>query len=283
MDKNYYKDQTLQILALHDKVDKQASALQSLWEGGERKSTEYVKKEDRDKIKNLGVAVDILKTMGQVAGKKGKSDTVKYIRLAELLWEGYGREGRVVASHILGQLNDMAPEMVLSVCRSLVATSVSWEECDNLTYGVEPIIRKYPAENLEKLNDWLTDDSKWVKRVALNVLARLPMKQADYTTRCMEMASLCFEYDDHDVRRTCSFVLRMAARGNIAEVPQFLERNIGGQNKTKVWIFSDTIKSMTKSFLPEFKPLLPLYEKWKESLTDKMAIKSIDSAIKLLK
>jgi len=40
---------------------------------------------------------------------------------------------------------------------------------------------------------------------------------------------------------------------------------------------------MTKSILPEIKPLLPLYEKWKESLTDKMAIKSIDSAIKLLK
>jgi 3-methyladenine DNA glycosylase AlkD len=284
MKKDFFKKGTNDIVQQNLSNEEIAEELCELWKQGETKSTNLVKKEQRDLLENLGIAVSALKTIGQVAGKYGKtSDLEKYAQLSELLWNNYGREGRIVACHILNSLNEKAPDKILLICKNLVAECTSWEECDNMTYGVEPIFRKFPEERLNELNSWLADDNKWVKRVALNVLARLPMKKPDFTKQCLEMITPCLGYDDNDVRRTCSFAIRLSARGNINDVYNYLEDNIGGSNSTKVWIFSDVIKSMTKSFLPTFKPLLPLYEKWRNDLSDKHALRSIESAIKLLK
>jgi hypothetical protein len=220
--------------------------------------------------------------IGREIGKKGKTDIGGFSALAELLWTKYGREGRITAAHLLSSLNESDPERIIPLCRRLVESCVSWEECDTMTYGIEPVIRKDPEGNAGKLVSWLADENKWVKRAALNVIARLPMKKPHYTAKTLSMIVPCLTYADADVRRTCSFAIRMSARGDAGAVLDFLKKNIGGDDPTKIWIFSDAMRSMTRSFLPKFTGLLPAYKRWRSRIYEPLSLKSLDAAISVL-
>lgn len=260
-----------------------AEVLKSLWFKSEsRKTTALVKKEERDKLGYIGVGLDVLKPMGKEIGKAAKDNVDGFLPLAEILWNEYGREGRIVSVMILGQMIISDPEKIIPVCKELVKKSVSWEDCDNMAMdGVEPVIRKDP-EKLRILDPWLKDENKWVRRAAVTVVARLPMRKPGYTRRCLEMIIPCLEDDDLDIRRANSFAIRMAARGDKKAVYDFIEKHMGGENYAKIWVFSDAIRSMTKKFLPEFKSLLPLYMNWLKSVDNPKSQKSLEAAIKVL-
>lgn len=282
MDKKQFVLETKAILAKETDIDSLAQKLEELWLKAEKKTTGLIKEELQEKLKVVGTDVNILKAIGQTVGKEAKKEIDNYVLLSEILWNKYGLEGRVVAAHILSFLNEKEPDKIISVCYNLLQSCISWGECDNMTYGVEPVIRKKPKENLDRLIPWLTDENKWIKRAALNVLARLPMKQPSFTRQALDMIIPCLDYEDNDVRRTCSFAIRMSARGNIKSTYKFIEENVGGENANKIWIFCDAMRSMTKQFLPEFKPLLPLYKKWLDEIQNPKSGKSIKAAIKLL-
>lgn len=283
MDKKQFVTETNEILKGNLNIERLAKALEELWLKGEVKTTGLITEELRKKLKVVGTDVGVLKTIGQVVGKYAKKDLDKFVPLSQTLWNQYGLEGRVVAAHILSAMNLINPEKILSVSKNLLGTCVTWGECDNMAYAVEPIFRKDPENYLDKLHPWLVNKNKWIKRVALNVIARLPMKQPKYTRKALNMIIPCLEYDDNDVRRTCSFAIRLSARGSIKDSHDFIKDNLGGNNPTKIWIFCDAIRSMTKSFLPKFKDLLPNYQKWLQSTKDTKSKKSLEAAIKLLK
>jgi 3-methyladenine DNA glycosylase AlkD len=282
MTREEYAESARIILSKGGDVRAAADGLKSLWLKGESKTTNLVKKEARDKLEYRGIAVETLHAIGKEAGKKGKADFERYSALAVLLWDEYGREGRIVAAHILGSMNEAHPEGTIAVCRKLAPSCVSWEECDNLTYGIEPIVRKNPKKYLGVLAGWFEDPCKWVKRAALNVIARLPMKQPAFTGAALSLIVPCLTYDDRDVRRTCSFAIRMSARGDRKETITFLKKNTGGTDPAKIWIFSDVMRSMTKAFLPDFKQLIPAYKKWRNGLSEHASAKSLDAAVSII-
>ena len=84
------------------------------------------------------------------------------------------------------------------------------------------------------------------------------------------------------VRRAVSFAIRFSARGDPALVREFLRQHAGSDDEATVWTLCDAIRSMTKSLLPEFVALLPVYEAWQEKLTGK-ARRSVESAVKTLR
>ena len=284
MDKNQIIDETRRIIENYSvtECNHTADALEALWLTGDTtKSYQLVKKEQREKLDFKGIKLDVLKLIGREAGKNAENAD-DFIPLAELLWNEYGREGRIVSVMILGQIVVLSPEKVVQLCRKLVKTSVSWEDCDNMVEGVEPLIRKEP-EYLEWLNPWLEDPNKWVKRCALTVVGRLPMKNPEYTEKCLEMVVPCLSDSDLDIKRAVSFAVRMGARGDTRAVLNFVKQYAGGGNPDKIWVFSDVIRSMTRKFLPEFEGLLPVYEEWLGTVDDPKSKKSLESAIKILR
>ena len=61
----------------------------------------------------------------------------------------------------------------------------------------------------------------------MTAIGRLPMKRPEYTQTCLNIIIPCLDQEDLDVRRACSFAIRLSARGNIEKVVDFLKENIG--------------------------------------------------------
>lgn len=261
-----------------------ASELQSIWlKAKPLESTPLIKREAREKLKAIGTPVPVLKTIGKEVGKAARKRVDNFLPLMRLLWDEYGREGRIVAATALHPMELAEPEMVIPFVRELARTSISWEDCDQLAMeALEPIVRKKPEKYLAALESWVRDENKWVQRAAVTVIGRLPMKRGEYTARCLEMIAPALGDPDRDVRRAVSFAIRMGARGDPAAVRTFIKKHSGSADPSVIWVMCDAMRSMTKKFLPQFKALLPVYERWLE-VADAKSRRSIEGAIKALR
>jgi 3-methyladenine DNA glycosylase AlkD len=281
------KEQSRRIVAAYDRlaaVDT-ASALEALWSqvpakgGGAR----LVKAEIRAELQAIGVPVPALSEIGQEIGKVARKRAGDFLPLARLLWDEYGREGRLVASTFLGPMELAAPDQVMPVVEEMARTCATWEDCDQLAMrALEPVVRKKPEEHLRTMEDWVGDANKWVRRAGITVVARLPMKRPEYTTRCLQMVEPALGDEDQDVRRAVSFAIRMAARGEPAAVVAFIKEQAQRTDAASIWVLCDAMRSMTKKSLPLFKELLPVYENWL-AVVDPRSQRSVASAIDVLR
>ena len=263
---------------------KTASELQSIWlKAAPLKGTPPLKREAVERLRAIGTPVPVLKAIGKEVGKAARKRVDDFLPLMQLLWDEYGREGRIVAATALHPMELAEPEMAIPFVRELAKTSISWEDCDQLAMeALEPIVRKKPEKYLAALESWVRDENKWVQRAAVTVIGRLPMKRGEYTARCLEMIAPALGDPDRDVRRAVSFAIRMGARGDPAAVRTFIKRHSGSADPNVIWVMCDAMRSMTKKFLPQFKALLPVYERWLE-VADAKSRRSIEGAIKALR
>jgi 3-methyladenine DNA glycosylase AlkD len=281
-----YKQGASDIIAAYDPRDPAATAmaLEELWLQAPAKEVGGLTSADREALKAVGVAVSVLTDIGKAIGREARKRVDAFLPLARWLWDQHGREGRIVAVHALGPMEVAAPETVMPVVRELARTCLAWEDCDQLAMrALEPIVRKAPEEWLPAIEPWLADENKWVRRAGITVVGRLAMKYPAYTARCLELIELLLFDEDTDVRRAVSFAIRICARGQVAPVRKFLARHVPPQNPSATWVLCDAMRSMAKKLLPEFAPLLPLYEQWAAdhglSARDR---RSVESAVKTL-
>jgi 3-methyladenine DNA glycosylase AlkD len=281
------RTQTQRVLESHDakRPDETAKALEALWsqvpikEGG----AALVKAEIREQYQALGVPVPAMGEIGKEIGKVARKRVDDFLPLATLLWDEYGREGRLVAGTLLGPMELADPEQVVPVIEELARSCFTWEDCDQLAMrALEPVVRKDPEPYLATMIPWVGDPNKWVRRAGITVIARLPMKQPEYTETCLSMVEPALDDEDLDVRRAVSFAIRMGARGEPGAVATFIERQAHRTDPASIWVLCDAMRSMTKTFLPHFKGLLPVYEKWQSSV-DARSQRSVASAIKILR
>jgi 3-methyladenine DNA glycosylase AlkD len=280
-------NQVNSILAAYDPAGPRATAdaLRSLWLQFEPKSTGGIKAEQREQQETVGIPVPVLKSIGKEIGKAARKRVSDFIPLARLLWDSYGREGRVVAVTFLGPMELADPETIIPLLMELCRTCVTWEDADQLAItALDPIVRKKPEAWLPTMELWLVDENKWVRRVGVLVVGRLPMKHPVYATRCLELTERLLFDEDVDVKKAVSFAIRLTARGETGPVRDFLARHVPPENPATAWVLCDAIRSMTKKLLPEFAPLLPLYEQWAAdpalSAKDR---RSVESAVKTLR
>lgn len=280
------KEQVDTILAGYDPVAPRATAdrLQDLWLQFEPKSIEVIKAEQRAQQETVGIPVPVLRAIGKALSKPARKRVDDYLPLARLLWDDYGREGRVVAVTALGAMELANPEAIMPQLMDLCRTCLTWEDCDHLAMNaLEPIVRKQPGEWLAALDPWLASENKWVRRAGVTVAGRLPMKHPDYTSRCLELTEPLLLDSDTDVKRAVSFAIRLCARGDIAPVRDFLTRHVPPEDPAATWVLCDAIRSMAKKLLPEFAPLLPLYEQWAaEPALSSKDRRSVESAVRTL-
>lgn len=279
-------EETRKIVAAYEpqSIDETARALEGLWSGipPTESGDALVKAEVREEFKVLGVPVAALASIGKEIGKVARQRVEDFLPLAEVLWEEYGREGRLVASTFLGSMELKAPENVIPVLRELAETCVAWEDCDQLAMrALEPIVRKQPENYLGTLDPWVKDSNKWVRRAAITVIGRLPMKHPSYTDTCLQMVEPALGDEDLDVRRALSFAIRAGARGDAEAVKVFMERQAHRTEPASIWVLCDVVRSMSKKLLPQFKDLLPMYETWLTTVDGKSQ-RSVDSAIRVL-
>jgi 3-methyladenine DNA glycosylase AlkD len=262
-----------------------ASALERLWskvpatEGGAR----LVKAEIRAKFEVIGVPVPALSEIGKEIGKVARKRVDDFLPLARLLWDDYGREGRLVACTFLGPMELAAPERVMPAIEEMARTCATWEDCDQLAMrALEPVVRKKPEEYLATMERWVGDPNKWVRRAGITVVARLPMKRPEYTATCLDMVEPALGDEDQDVRRAVSFAIRMGARGESGAVVDFIKNQAHRTDAASIWVLCDAMRSMTKKSLPLFRELLPVYENWLNAV-DPKSQRSVDSAINALR
>lgn len=262
-----------------------ADGLEEIWLEYDPKSIGGIKEEDREKQKITGAPVKVLRSIGAETGTLIHDDVEGHLPLAKLLWNEYGREGRIVSSVALGKLEIKRPALVIPEIKSMCRSCITWEDCDQLAMrALEPAVRRNPERWLPDMKSWLEDENKWVQRAGVTVVGRLPMKHPSYTERCLEMIHPLLTVEDHDVRRAVSFAIRLSARGEVPPVREFLKQNVPPQNPAATWVLCDAVRSMTRKFLPDFKPLLPHYVAWAERpQVSPTELRSIRSAIKVLK
>jgi 3-methyladenine DNA glycosylase AlkD len=261
-----------------------ADRLRELWLQFEPKSVAGIKAEQRAQQETAGIPVPVLQAIAQQVGRAARGREGAYLALARTLWDEYGREGRVIATIVLGKIELVDPEMVVPLLRELCRECFTWEDADRLAMdALEPVVRKRPEQWLPQLEPWLADQSKWVRRAGVTVIGRLPMKQPSYTARCVELAERLLLDEEVDVKRAVSFAFRLAARGEVAPVREALARWVPPPDPAAAWVLCDIVRSMGKKLLPEFLPLLPLYERWAAdpalSARDR---RSVESAVKTL-
>jgi len=282
-----YKQATSEIIAAHDPGDPTATAmaLESLWLQAPAKEVGGLTAADREALKAVGVAVSVLTEIGKTMGRTARKRVDDFLPLARQLWDEHGREGRIVAVHALGPMELAAPEAVMPVIYGLAQTCLTWEDCDQLAMrALEPIVRKKPEQWLSATESWLADGNKWVRRAGVTVVGRLAVKQPAYTIRCLELTEQLLFDEDRDVKRAVSFAIRIAARGEIAPVRDFLARHVPPENPSATWVLCDAVRSMTQKFLPEFVSLLPLYERWAaDPALSAQDRRSVESAVKILR
>ena len=111
------KEETRRLVTEYDPraPDDTAAALEALWslvpakEGGAR----LVKAEIREKLRVIGVPVPALSEIGKEIGKVARKRVDDFLPLARLLWDDYGREGRLVACTFLGPMELAAPDQIM--------------------------------------------------------------------------------------------------------------------------------------------------------------------------
>jgi 3-methyladenine DNA glycosylase AlkD len=240
-----------------------ADRLRQLWLQFEPQSIEAIKAEQRAQQETVGIPVPVLKTIGTSIGRLARKRVDDFLPLTRLLWDSYGREGRVVAVYPLGQMELADPDTVIPVLRRLCQTCLTWEDADQLAMNaLEPIVRERPEEWLGAIEPWLADDNKWVRRAGVTVAGRLAMKHPAYTSRCLGLAGRLLLDEETDVKRAVSFAIRLSARGDPAPVRDFLSSNVPPGDPAATWVLCDVIRSMAQKLLPEFCSLLPRYEQW---------------------
>lgn len=229
-----------------------------------------------------GVPVPVLNAMGKEIGKMGRKRVAEFLPLARLLWDEYGREGRIVSVVALGPMELADPEAVVPTVYEMAKTCMFWEDCDQLAMKAwEPVLRQDPEDWLEPFGAWVTDENKWVRRATLTALGRLPMKQPRYTARCVELMAPALGDPDVDVKRALSFALRLSARGEVEPVKQFVRDHRDVTDADSLWVLCDVIRSGWKAQLPQFVDLLSIYQAWLETAEPK-ARRSVQGAIRTL-
>jgi 3-methyladenine DNA glycosylase AlkD len=262
-----------------------AARLRELWLQFEPKSVAGIKAEQRAQQETAGTPVPVLKAIGQQVAHGARKREAAYLSLARLLWDGYGREGRVIAAIVLGRIELVDPETVVPLLQKLCRTCLTWEDADRLAMdALEPIVRKEPEAWLTRLEPWLADENKWVRRAGVTVVGRLPMKQPACTERCVELAERLLQDREVDVRRAVSFAFRIAARGEVRPVRDMLARHVPPEDPAATWVLCDVIRSMATKLLPEFVSLLPRYERWvADPALSARDRRSVESAVKKLR
>lgn len=261
-----------------------ADALRELWMEFTPKSTGFAKAELLEEQETIGISIPDLKSIAKELAKPARKDVEHYLPLMSLLWNEYGREGRVVALIPLGKMELVAPEKIVPVLETMCRTCITWEDADRLAMdALEPIVRKNPDEWLPRIEPWLDDKNKWLKRAAITVVGRLAMKDAAYVERSLELCEGLLNEEDDDAKKAVSFAVRLTARGDTGPVREWLKRQVPPANPAATWVLCDIIRSMAAKLLPDFAELLPVYQAWaNDDTTSSKDQRSIESAIKKL-
>jgi hypothetical protein len=229
-----------------------------------------------------GTPVPVLTAIGKEIGRVACPQVSLFLPLARLLWEEYGREGRVVAAVALGPMELADPEAVVPVLHDLARTCVFWEDCDQLAMkALEPVLRRDPEAWLDRIGAWVQDENKWVRRAGLTAIGRLPMVHPSYAPRCVERLAVALGDSDTDVKRALSFGLRLTARADVAPVKQLIRDRRGAADVDSLWVFCDLVRSLWRPLLPHFRDLLPVYQAWHQT-APAGARRSLEAAIRLL-
>ncbi|MBN1537600.1 MAG: DNA alkylation repair protein [Anaerolineales bacterium] len=282
------KEKTAAILQSYTASDPHptADALQQYWLSFDPNLGIYlIKAEQREQIGAAGTPVPVLKAIGSQIAKTVGKDVDTFLPLARLLWDRYGREGRVISLIVFGTMELVDPKRLVPLLKELCRSCVSWEDADRLAMdALEPIVRKSPDPWLDEIVAWLDDENKWVRRAAITVIARLPMKHPGLTASCLQLTERLLCDTDTDVRRAVSFAIRLCAKADPGLVITFMEKQLSAPPANATWVLCDVIKSLDKKLIGDFSKLIPLYEKWSSSPSiSSKDLRTIESALKTLK
>ncbi|MEN8906577.1 MAG: DNA alkylation repair protein [Clostridiales bacterium] len=238
--------------------------------------------EDNEKLNFSRGSFDTLKFIGKEIVKIIKDNSLEQLQLVKILWRKYGKEGRTISIYILGQIHYENPETTLDFIKEVIKKCISVEECDNIsTKVIEPVALKDIDRYLKILDFWSKSENKWLRRSAMTVLGRIPMKKPIYTNKSLEIVKNCLCDIDNDVMKSVSLALRLSIRGNSNDLKIFIVNNAYDNNSSKIWIFTDFIINLNKKYLLEFHSQSSTYTNWYNKIDENNKV-TLSKAIKVL-
>jgi 3-methyladenine DNA glycosylase AlkD len=243
---------------------------------------ELVNNEDNEKLNFKRSNFEALRFIGKEIIKVIKNNAYEQLQLVKILWDNYGKEGRLIAVYILSQINIEKPDETLPFIKELTKKCSLSEECDNIAIKtMEPVVINNIKIYLDVLNVWSRDENKWIRRSAITLAGRIPMKKPDNTIDSLKIIRNCLCDKDMDVLKSVSLALRLSTRGNIKIVEDFIKSNIVGDNDSKIWVFTDFVINLNKQNLLSLNKLYTYYLDWYNYL-DKNKQFLLITAIKIL-
>ncbi|MCX6096446.1 MAG: DNA alkylation repair protein, partial [Candidatus Bipolaricaulota bacterium] len=132
---------------------------------------------------SFGVPVPVLGLIAAELSPWGKEHPEGAFSLVARLWEGKGRDERVLAAKLLERLGKLHPERTLEVASPLVGDLRNWEECDQLaSFGLRSVVTARPDLVLPRCADWGRSEARWTRRFAVVVLTSLPKPRPSTST-----------------------------------------------------------------------------------------------------
>jgi 3-methyladenine DNA glycosylase AlkD len=243
---------------------------------------EFVNDEDNKTLNFNRSNFDTIRFVGKEIKKLIRTQSIEHIQLAKILWDRYGKEGKLISIYILSQIMSENPKHSLTFIYEIAKKCTYKEDCDNLAIKViEPTFISQIEIYYDVLDKWIKDESKWIRRIAVTILGRIPKKKPEYTKKCLNILSTCLYDKDTDVIKSVSFALKLITHGNLEDVKKYLINNIGENNNSKIWIFSDFILNLKGNTLTSLNSLYSYYLEWYNNINEEQK-KVLKPALNLL-
>lgn len=166
----------------------------------------------RDQFRFLGVQSRLRDTVWREVraaadAEHGRPDGDQLVRFAQAMWQRPEREYRYVGAKALAaRAAQLEPRHLVAV-RELLVTDAWWDTVDILAANVVgTLARRYPGEVVPVLDQWITDDDKWLVRTA--VIHQLKARDDTDTDRLARYCRIAAAHPDFFVRKAIGWALR---------------------------------------------------------------------------
>ena len=207
---------------------------------------------------SYGVSLPDLRVISGELAKWGKGHSEEAFGVAEWLWRGGTRDGRVIAAKLLERMGKHAPQKTSAVVASFVGTVRNWEECDQLAcFGLRFVVQRYPELILPRCERWVKSEEKWTRRFGVAVLTSLP-KDKDYRPSDRELKVLDWVMADpaREVQDAVAWALREIGRRYPGPVVDYLKRYAKSANRFTRRIVKQALKVLPQADRDEIGTLL---------------------------
>jgi len=192
----------------------------------------------------FGTPLPVLRIIATELARQGKEEPQAVLPLLKTLWEEGSFEERQIVGKVMERVARKYPAECLALVPDFLPTLDNWANCDNLAcFGMEPIALQMTDEVLSLCEQWVQDENKWMRRFGVVVLRAF--EKTEVPDRAFEILDPVMMDQDSDVKKAVAWILRDLSKRHAARVFEFLlGRAQSNPNRDTVWIIENGMNKL---------------------------------------